>query len=481
MSHEHHRKTVPQRIALLLAAMLAMPAVAADRALLVGVGNFQGAPRLALAGIDVDLATMSTVANRLGFTPPEIRVLHNAEATLAAVKSGLGQWVRDGVGPDDQVLVYLSTHGTQVPDRNGDESDGVDEALLLHDPTLAVGPDGQETLSNVLLDDDLDQALAAIPSRNILVVIDACHSGTATRDVRLRSLQSGSDRAQAKFYAYPGKPKAAIRGFTPVAADAPINYVSLSAAADDEQSLALPEGSLFTRGVARTIDRAIVRGAPLTPKTVRDEATRFIADTLGAADQARVFHPQLGGNPALADKPLRLIAATAGQGPVWTSLSALAGTLAPLPIQANRRQFREGEPLELIIDVARDGYLNVVGIDPNDTAIVAFPNGYDADNRVRAGQVRLPGVRPFELPAAPPAGPTLLVAFFTERPLNLFENAEGRRDPKGNLLEAFPQLSQAGLVRMRGFQPTARVQTGAAQTVAAGTLEVTICPPAGCL
>ncbi len=463
-------------LAPLLAALVALPAPAADRALLIGGGQYQSPTIKALPGIDIDIAAMRRVAANLGFAPADTRVLLDQAATLSAVQGSLRDWLRDGVGPDDRVLIYFSGHGAQVRDQNGDETDTVDEALVAYDSSHVVGADGEPGITDVLLDDDFGRLLAAIPSRDILVLVDACFSGTVTRSVEFNSGQSGTFNAEVKFLAYPGMPQAHPRGMDQIVHDGTAHYSAVSAAGDDEKSLATIRGSLFTQGLAFAIGEAVRNGASLTPRQVKSETARFIEQQLGPADKAKVFHPQISGGDVLADKPLRLVSVSAGHGPFWNQIKALAETLKPLAIQANRLSLREGEKLELTVEVPRDGYLNIVGIDPHDTAIVAFPNGVhpaNRNNKVCAGRVRIPGDLPFDLPASPPYGPTLMVAFFTDEPVNLFESGDGRRDAKGNMQDAFPHLSGFGT---RGFNPTAK----AAPVGAAGTLEVTVCPAAVC-
>ncbi|WP_200376918.1 caspase family protein [Thiocystis violacea] len=457
---------------LLTAALLATSVGAADRALLVGVGNYRNetaGSKLNLPGIDLDLEMMRGVAADLGFDPRNTKALLDAAATQSAVQQHLTVWLRDGVSKNDRILIYFSTHGTQVADLNGDEDDGLDEALTLYD-LAAITTDGQGTLTGILLDDDLERALSDIPSRDILVLVDACHSGTATRSVRFNSKQSGTDGGVTKFFAYPGMPRAKAQGVTrSVGKRSQEGYVSLSAAADDERSHATVRGSLFTQGLVHAIGQAVSTGGGLTPNRLRDQAAVFVAERLGQADRDKLFNPQIGGNPMLADKPLRLVSVTQGHGPNWQRIEALAKTMTPLQIQANRQRFRVGETLELMIEVPHAGYLNVINIDARDTPIVAFPNGFHRDNRVSAGRVSIPGDLAFDLPATPPYGPTLLVAFLTDAPINLFETGDGRRDLAGNLLDDFPQPSRIG---MRGFHPTAK----ASAPGAAGLLEVEISP-----
>lgn len=457
----------------LIGALCTTPASAADRALLVGVGEFRDAPALALQGIDIDLQTMRTVAQQLGYAPEQTMVLHDADATHDTVTAALRDWLTAGVGPEDRVLLYFSTHGTQVADTSGDEDDGADEALLLHDVQITTASDGTETLDNLLLDDALQGALAAIPSRQVLVVVDACHSGSATRSIRLRSARSGSSDVQVKSYVYPGMPEGNGRGLARIASTG-VNYVALSAAGDDERSVATPRGSLFTRALAQSIDARLPIHSPPTPSEIKDEAGRWILDALGEADRHRAFHPRLSGNPTLFDKPLRLASGVNAHPPLWDTARQVAARMTPLAARTNRADFLEGEHLELSIDAPRDGYLNILGIDPAGQAVVIFPNAFHRDNRVAAGSITIPGNRAFDLPAGKPFGATLLVAYFTDRPVDLFAASQESGGVAGSFEKVFPPLARGA---MRNFIPTGRAQPDGA----GAALEVRICPAAGCL
>ena len=69
--------------------------------------------------------------------------------------------------PNDQVFFHFSGHGGQLPDRNGDESDALDECIYAPD------------LSPVV-DDDLRLALVdSLPDgAKLVAIMDCCHSGT---------------------------------------------------------------------------------------------------------------------------------------------------------------------------------------------------------------------------------------------------------------------------------------------------------------
>lgn len=91
------------------------------------------------------------------------------EATLQGILD-LVDDLCSGAKPGDLVIITRSGHGTQVPDRSGDETDGKDEAFVPHDYR-----------NGLLLDDTYRAALAKHPQIYKMLIDDFCHSGTAAR------------------------------------------------------------------------------------------------------------------------------------------------------------------------------------------------------------------------------------------------------------------------------------------------------------
>lgn len=84
----------------------------------------------------------------------------------------------------DFVYIHFSGHGSQQPElAKGSETDGLDEIFLPADTDL--WKDRTVGVPNALMDDEIGAALDAIRAKGAFVwfVVDACHSGTATRDV----------------------------------------------------------------------------------------------------------------------------------------------------------------------------------------------------------------------------------------------------------------------------------------------------------
>jgi len=93
----------------------------------------------------------------------------NKDATLRAIRE-VGARCNDG----DYFIFNYSGHGTSVPDKDGDEEDGKDEALCL------VTPEGKIDWAEFLTDDDFAEAVtdAVGDDVKILIMCDCCHSGT---------------------------------------------------------------------------------------------------------------------------------------------------------------------------------------------------------------------------------------------------------------------------------------------------------------
>lgn len=155
------------------------------RALCVGINNFQNYPAAALNGCVPDANDMCSLLQKLlGFTSADITMLTDAQATKANIISNLENMVTEAKAGKYSYLVFsMSSHGTQVPDLNGDEPDGADEAFCPHDLAEA---DGEWDRDHIIVDDELRDLFIQLP-RNVLleVYLDTCHSGDGLRGVDL--------------------------------------------------------------------------------------------------------------------------------------------------------------------------------------------------------------------------------------------------------------------------------------------------------
>ena len=117
-----------------------------------------------LNACEADAHAMSALCERQGFAP---RMLITKDATREAVLAQLEGLATELVAGDTLIISY-SGHGGQVPDRNMDEPDRLDETWCLYD--------GQ------LVDDELYWAWGKFaPGVRIAVFSDSCHSGTVLK------------------------------------------------------------------------------------------------------------------------------------------------------------------------------------------------------------------------------------------------------------------------------------------------------------
>jgi hypothetical protein len=153
------------------------------KALCVGINKFKNYPGATLQGCVNDANEMSSLLQKqLGFTSSDIVQLHDDQATKANIISNLKSMVDGAKAGKYTYLVFsLSSHGTQVPDTNGDEPDRADEAFCPHDLAQA---GNQWDPNHVIVDDELRDLFIQLPSNVLLeVYLDTCHSGTGLKAV----------------------------------------------------------------------------------------------------------------------------------------------------------------------------------------------------------------------------------------------------------------------------------------------------------
>jgi metacaspase-1 len=155
------------------------------KALCVGINVFKNYPAATLQGCVNDANDMAGVLKDfLGFDAASITTLTDAKATKKNIMDNLASMVAEAKAGKFNYLVFsLSSHGTQVPDRSGDEPDRADEAFCPHD--LAESG-GAWDPNHVIIDDELHDLLVTLP-KNVLLeaYFDTCHSGTGLRAIDL--------------------------------------------------------------------------------------------------------------------------------------------------------------------------------------------------------------------------------------------------------------------------------------------------------
>ena len=422
-----------------------------DRALLIGVGRYAQFDEK-LHGVSLDIQMMRECARLLGFKSRAIKVLEHEYASTANVYSAVENWLINGVGPQDRVLFYFSGHGSQIPDENDDEKDQFDEVLLLYDVALKE-QSRHQTLTGVLVDDDFSAMLARMQSRNIFVILDACHSGSATRSLRLNPRSISVNDAQVKFFSYSSYTgSAGGRGSFDVlepetSLESSDHYVAISACREGEKTIATAQGSIFTLGLRQVVRSAAMAGINITPEELQRQTTKFIREEVQS--DAVAFHPQLAGSKNLRKRPLELVPIAEGSGFVRNEMETLVyKSHQTLGLKLNKTCFEIGDVLKISVWVPEAGYLNIISIDTNDQATVLFPNQYHSSSAVNRGKLTIPGGQMnFEMITDKTTGPNQITAFLTKSPINTYEH--GFKTPEDVLATLSPNSTRSLILRQK--------------------------------
>ena len=196
-------------IKLLFLLTLLLGAISANaetkRALLVGIsdyGNEREDPNKwkNIHGAN-DIPLLTPLLKEQGF---KVTSLVNSQATYNKIKKVIEKLIKN-CQKGDMVYLHFSMHGQPFEDLNGDEADGWDEALIPVDAQMQYKK-GVYDGSNHLIDDELEGYFDRIRSRigptgQLVVVLDACHSGGGVRgdDEHIRGTREGFTRSGKEY------------------------------------------------------------------------------------------------------------------------------------------------------------------------------------------------------------------------------------------------------------------------------------------
>ena len=156
------------------------------QALLIGIDRYRH-PANNLNGCVNDITAISSQLQlRFGYTADH---LMNGHATGENIRAGIRELLTSDA---DELLIYYSGHGSQVPDNNGDEIDMMDEVICPHD-----FPDDYIT-------DDTLNLLFQLKKESVplTVIFDCCHSGTGCRDIADRDIADVATDSMERFISF---------------------------------------------------------------------------------------------------------------------------------------------------------------------------------------------------------------------------------------------------------------------------------------
>jgi len=146
-------------------------------ALVIGINDYQHAPRLSYACNDAD-AVASVLVDELHFPKSQLIVLKDGDATRQAIMDAYLGLVEEAADPNDRVFVFFAGHGTTIKSSKGAVG-------------YLVPVDGDpRRLSSLIRWDELTRDAELIPAKHILFVMDACYSGL----MMMRALPLGTGR-----------------------------------------------------------------------------------------------------------------------------------------------------------------------------------------------------------------------------------------------------------------------------------------------
>jgi len=155
----------------LVLALSSQVAQAKTYAMVIGINQYDYEQVLDGAVNDANDIYNALRQNGIG----NIRIFRDKAATKQAIQARWDEMVRLSK-PQDTLIVTYSGHGVRRTDHSGDEADGLDEAMAL------TSYKGDSTKRNsFILDDEWNAWFSKAAGRQIIFVVDACHSGTLDR------------------------------------------------------------------------------------------------------------------------------------------------------------------------------------------------------------------------------------------------------------------------------------------------------------
>ena len=151
------------------------------RALVIGIGDYPEESGWCKIHGDNDISIVTEMLEENGFE--QVQILSNKAATKKGIMDALDNLAKKSTH-GDVIYIHFSGHGQQITDLDGDEPDGYDEAWIPYDACkdYSAKYKGQNHIVDDELYDFLNQLRTKVGDKGkIIVVSDACHSGSGSR------------------------------------------------------------------------------------------------------------------------------------------------------------------------------------------------------------------------------------------------------------------------------------------------------------
>jgi hypothetical protein len=353
-------------------------AEAARHALLIGVAEYEQ-PEANLRFPEKDVAAMKKhLMEQHGFEESEMRILLSSEATAAAMKREFSALVAR-TQPGDTVVFYVSSHGSQVEDTDGDEIDGMDETLCPYDFSF-------QSVDTHFTDDYIREQLNQLKTHRCLLIMDCCHSGTGTRTGG-NLAKDGIKMIPSPFH--PGPPQA-VRGSlgasmkSIVRSGNNMKHLLIAGCAADEYSYEIPSigGGLLTQafinnGQGENLDRPVGLAGAVVQKQVADWVSQYIPDR--KMQNVQVEGSLEGTLRELLRKDAPKIEVVA---PPAMNPAAAGGREVLLTLATDKKTYLAGEKMRVTVTPDRECHLRLYYTDHNGESYLIFPNKFQQQDRI---------------------------------------------------------------------------------------------------
>ncbi|MEN3334964.1 MAG: hypothetical protein V7641_4329 [Blastocatellia bacterium] len=356
------RKSIPLALATLLASLALLASAQTPTAtnpqgkivaVVIGVSKYAklgGGQQLQFA--DRDALLMAEALKKAGVGADNLRVLAAQDATVAAIKSAIGNWLARTAGADDTAIIFFSGHGVFEQEFG--------EAYL-----LGADSDAKDPFSTALSLNEINQALAKrISARRVLLITDALRRDFFDPD-------TNSNAAQAFLQAF-DQLAASRAGLTVIAASSANEFSREGQRWNGQGVFSKHLAAALTTG--QFIDRN--NDGTLTADELFDVLARLVAED--TANKQHVWHSNTPlAQIALTNIPRNLSAtANAAQEPAATKTqiqatnSASAATQSDIKITApvvNPPPPLENKPARSVVKT------QPAAASPHDAAVVLQP------------------------------------------------------------------------------------------------------------
>ena len=250
-------------LSLLSWATFGQPQPSDKRALIIAIGNYPRSSGWSTISAQNDVTLVQTALRKQGFG--EITLLQDQKADRMGIINALRALIlRSQKG--DKIVIHFSSHGQQITDTNADEADSFDEAIVCYGaPQQAEGNYNTYIGDQHLRDEDLGQLIDELRKKlgsdgDVLLLVDACHSGTITRGSTAK-IRGSARPMRLKGY-HPIRHSNQYHAFLyrkPVSQDGLAPYVAISAANAGESNSECWVGKLPVGSLSYAFNQAMVR------------------------------------------------------------------------------------------------------------------------------------------------------------------------------------------------------------------------------